>query len=121
MQIRKKVVAVVENNPSMLKAIERLLLGHGFVVKPYASAEAFLEHATPNELNCLVLDIHLGDMSGIQLRRRLAAAGCTIPVIFMTASDCPATHREAVETGCLACLPKPFSGSSLLHAIDQSS
>jgi CheY-like chemotaxis protein len=90
---RRKVVGVVDNDPSMLKALERLLTAHGFVVEPYVSAEAFLDGAAEDELTCLVLDIHLGGMSGIQLCRQLSASGCKFPVIFVTAFDNPDTHH----------------------------
>jgi hypothetical protein len=77
--VKPKVIGVVENDPGMLKALERLLTAHGFVVKPYVSAEAFLADAMRNEMTCLVLDIDLGGMSGIELRRQLAASGWTCP------------------------------------------
>ena len=83
----KRVVAVVEDDPSMLKGVRRLLSAHGFVTEAYTSAEAFLERAAVSEAGCLVLDINLGGISGIELQRRLAAAGSRLPVIFMTAVD----------------------------------
>jgi FixJ family two-component response regulator len=114
---RSKVVGVVDNDPGMLKALERLLTANGFVAEPYVSAEAFLDSATEDELSCLVLDIHLGGMSGIQLRRQLSASGWKLPVIFVTAFDCPSTQREALGAGCVAYLLKPFPASSLIDAI----
>ncbi len=120
MLMKRKVVGVVENDPGFLQALKRLLTAHGFVVRPYVSAEAFLDSATRNEVTCLVLDIHLDGISGIQLRRHLAAAGCTTPVIFMTASDSTKTRQEAADAGCVACLLKPFPASSLIDAIDQA-
>jgi DNA-binding response OmpR family regulator len=66
------------------------------------------------------LDIQLGGMSGIDLRRRLAASGSTAPVILMTAFDDEATRQEAVAAGCIAYLHKPFPGRSLIGAIDQT-
>jgi FixJ family two-component response regulator len=117
---RRKVVGVVEDDPGMLKALERLLTAHGFVVEPYVSAEAFLDDAAMSAMTCLVLDIHLGGMSGIQLRRQLAASGSTLPTIFITAIDNPDTHREAVDAGCVAYLLKPFPASSLISAIDMA-
>jgi FixJ family two-component response regulator len=115
---RSKVVGVVDNDAGMLKALERLLTAHGFVVEPYVSAEAFLDGAIEDELTCLVLDIHLGGMSGIQLHRQLSASGWKLPVIFVTAFDNPDTEREAVDAGCVAYLLKPFPASSLIGAIN---
>jgi FixJ family two-component response regulator len=119
--LKPKVVGVVENDPGMLKALERLLTAHGFVVKPYVSAEAFLAGAIKSEMTCLVLDIDLGGMSGIELRRQLAASGCMPPVIFVTAFDIPATRQEAMDAGCVAYLLKPFPSSLLVAAIDKAS
>jgi FixJ family two-component response regulator len=118
--MRRKVVGIVENDPGMLKALERLLSAHGFAVEAYASAEAFLDGATDNDVLCLIVDINLGGMSGIQLRRQLAASGSALPVIFMTAFDSPGTHQEAVDAGCVAYLLKPFPSSLLIGAIDKA-
>jgi FixJ family two-component response regulator len=65
------------------------------------------------------LDIHLGGMSGIELKRRLASSGCTVPVIFMTAFDDETIHREALAVGCMAYLRKPFPADLLIGAIDR--
>jgi len=67
----------------------------------------------------ILLDIHLGGISGIELRRRLAAAGSTCPVIFMTAIDNDATRNEAMKAGCIAYLKKPFAPNLLLDALDK--
>jgi FixJ family two-component response regulator len=66
---------------------------------------------------CLLLDIHLGGISGIELQRRLAALGSKCPVIFMTANDDAATRKAAAGAGCVAYLPKPFAPEVLLDAI----
>jgi FixJ family two-component response regulator len=110
-------VAVVENDPGMLKALERVLGAHDFVVETYASAEAFVERGSASELSCLVLDIHLDGISGIELRLQLAASGDATPVIFLTAVDSQKTRQEAMDAGCVAILLKPFLAASLLSAI----
>lgn len=118
--MQQKTVAVVDDDQGMLKGLERLLKAKGFNTKTYASAEAFLACAVGRDANCLVLDIHLGGMSGIELRRRLAAACSMLPVIFMTAFDDEATQRDAVDAGCVAYLHKPFLASELMAAIDKA-
>jgi FixJ family two-component response regulator len=115
--VKRTVVAIVEDDPSMLKGLERLVNAHGFLTELYTSAEAFLERADVSEARCLLLDIHLGGISGIELRHRLAAAGSRLPVIFMTAVDSETIQREAVEAGCVACLRKPFQSRQLTDAI----
>ncbi|MGY4502388.1 FixJ family two-component response regulator [Bradyrhizobium sp. GM24.11] len=69
---------------------------------------------------CLLLDIHLGGISGIALQRRLAASGSRCPVIFMTASDDEVTRNEAMDAGCIAYLRKPFAQDVLLNAISKA-
>lgn len=104
----------------MVKGVGRLLNVHGFVTEVYNSAEAFLENAAASDARCLVLDINLRGISGIELRRRLASGGSTLPVIFMTALDSEAVEREAVEAGCIAFLRKPFLARQLIDAIGKA-
>jgi FixJ family two-component response regulator len=113
-----RTVTVIDDDPTMLKAIERLLRVKGFDVETFASAEAFL--AGTGKATCLVLDIHLGGMSGIELRRRLVASGAEPPTIFITAVDDEATRNEATKAGCVAYLRKPFLASLLVGAIDKA-
>src|SRR4051812_38360646 len=118
MSARRKLVLVVDDDTSMLKGLERLLNASGFDTEVFASAEAFLARAFDREAACLLIDIHLGGMSGIELRRRLAASGSAVPVVFMTAFDDEKTHHAAVEAGCVVCLHKPFPARLLIGAID---
>jgi FixJ family two-component response regulator len=69
---------------------------------------------------CLLLDIHLGGISGIELQRRLAASGSKWPVIFMTANDDEVTRNQAMDAGCIAYLQKPFAQHVLLNAISKA-
>src|SRR6476469_3269602 len=82
---RRKIVAVVDDDPSMLNAAESLLDAQGFATMVFASAEEFLDSGAATQVDCLLLDIHLGGVSGIELRRRLKDSRSTLPVIFMTA------------------------------------
>jgi FixJ family two-component response regulator len=120
MSDQRKVIAVVDDEQTMLKAIERLLTARGFATQCFASAEDFLDSRTAKDAACLVLDIHLDGMSGIELRHRLKAVRSKLPVIFITAVDDEAVHREAMEVGCVACLHKPVQSSLLIDAIDKA-
>ncbi len=111
-------VAVVEDDPSMLQGLNRLLSAHGFRVQTFASAELFLDDAANCEAECLLLDIHLGGISGIDLKRRLTSSGSDLPVIFMTAIDNETTRQEAFDVGCIAYLKKPFLAKLLIYAIN---
>ena len=110
---RRRIVAVVDDDPSMLRAVGDLLDAHGFATKVFASAEEFLDRGAATQVDCLILDIHLCGMSGIELRLQLKASGSTLPVIFMTAIDDDAMCTEALKAGCVACLRKPFLATSV--------
>ena len=114
-----RTIAVVEDDPSMLQGLSRLLSAHGFQVIEFSSAESFLNSVGQCEAVCLVVDIHLGGISGIDLKRRLTSSGSDFPVIFMTAVDSETTRQEAVDAGCVAYLRKPFRAKLLIEAIDQ--
>jgi FixJ family two-component response regulator len=79
----------------------------------FPSAEAFANHGDFDRAVCVLLDINLGDVSGIELRHRLKAANISVPVIYMTGNDEPAVRTAALQSGCLAYLTKPFSAKSL--------
>ena len=114
---KQKIVAVVDDDPSILKAIERLLSARGFQVETWLSAEAFLAGGASKYANCLLLDINLSQMSGLELRRQLANSGCTAPIIFMTGNHDERTRQEALKAGCTDLLRKPFSSHILFAAI----
>ncbi|TYO64351.1 response regulator [Bradyrhizobium hipponense] len=111
-------IAVVEDDPSMLQGLNRLLSAHGFRVQTFASAEAFLDDIAKCEADCLLLDVHLGGISGIELQRRLTSSGTNLPVIFMTAIDSEAIRREALDAGGVGFLKKPFLAKLLIDAIN---
>jgi FixJ family two-component response regulator len=117
---RQKIVAIIEDDASMLRAARDLLDAHGFATLAFASAEEFLARGAAKQVDCLLLDIDLGGMSGIELRRQLKGFGSTLPIIFMTGLDDEAIERRALETGCVAFLRKPFSQYALVDAIGKA-
>jgi FixJ family two-component response regulator len=114
------VVIVVDDNAGMLRSVSRLLARHGIDSRAFASAEALLESDSVQTATCLLLDIHLGGISGLELWRRLAASGSKCPVIFMTGTDDETTRSEAMDAGCIAYLRKPFARHVLLDAIGKA-
>ena len=118
--VARKVVYVVDDDDGMLKGLERLLKAHGFDVEVFCSAEDFHAHARPRDALCLVLDIHLNGMSGIELRRELGRSGFSAPVIFVTGDNREVTHKAALDAGCVAYLMKPFPGKLLVDAIERA-
>jgi FixJ family two-component response regulator len=117
---RRKVIAVVDDDSLMLQALTRLLKAQGFDVRGFSSAHAFLSDYAINEADCLVLDIGLTGMSGIELAKRMNADGLTVPIIFITGLNTEELQAEATETGCIAYLRKPFPGARLLDAIERA-
>ena len=115
-----KVIFVVDDDPDMLRSLARLLKAHGFETRAFPSAEAFLAQADQADATCLILDIQLGGVSGIELRRELSRSGSPVPVVFITANDNEATERAAIEAGCVAFLSKPFTARALLDAVGKA-
>jgi FixJ family two-component response regulator len=111
-----KTIGIVEDDASMLRATEALLDAHGFTTLAFSSAEDFLMRGAASQFDCLVLDIHLGGMSGIELHHRLQALGRGCPVIFVTAIENEGVWRQALQTG-VACLRKPVPAGQLVEAI----
>jgi FixJ family two-component response regulator len=112
-----RVIFVVDDDPSMRMSIKRLLRKHGYDSVLFSSAEAFKNQVDFENVRCVVLDINLQDGSGIELRYGLKAAGHSVPVIYITASDNPAVRKAALESGCIALLAKPFSVQELMERL----
>jgi FixJ family two-component response regulator len=111
------VVSVVDDDPSVRRAIKRLVESVGLQVELFGSAQEFLRSKRPNAPSCLVLDVRLPGISGLDFQRELADANIHIPIIFITAhGDIPMTVR-AMKAGAVEFLTKPFRDQDLLDAI----
>src|SRR5215467_13012870 len=97
-------VAVVDDDASLCKALARLLAAAGISTTIYPSAEAFLADDSKQDPDCLILDIELGGMSGLDLQRSLSTVGREIPIVFNTAHDEPEFGEQAARLGCVAYL-----------------
>jgi FixJ family two-component response regulator len=104
-------VLIVDDDPAMLRSIGRLLQQFGYGSLLFPSAEAFENHSDFDTAVCVLLDIDLGDVSGIELRHRLKANGNSVPVIYMTGNDSPVVRTAAHQSGCLAYLTKPSTAA----------
>jgi len=114
------IVFIVDDDLSMRSALRNLIQSVGFRVEVFSSAQEFLGHKRAMTPACLVLDVRLKGMSGLELQRELAAANDPIPVIFITGhGDIPMTVR-AMKAGAIEFLPKPFRDQDLLDAIHQA-
>jgi len=110
-------VAVVDDDEGFCRSLGRLLRAAGMQPITYPSAEAFLADSERPQFDCLVLDVQLTGMSGIELGRRLVAEGRHAPFIYMTAHDLPETRAGAEAAGCAAFFHKTDSGADVLDAI----
>jgi FixJ family two-component response regulator len=116
---KRKLVYVVDDDPAMRSGVRRLLREHGYDSVLFDSAHDFQEHDDFEQALCVILDIHLANESGIDVRHRMAAAGVSLPVIFVTGMDSYATRTAALASGCIAYLTKPFSAKSLIEPIER--
>ena len=114
-------VAVVDDDESLCRSWSRLLRAAHFQPTSYPSAEAFLADTRHPRFECLVIDIHLGGMSGLELRHRLVADEDLTPVIFITALDEPEVRAQAEAAGCAGFFRKTDSGAEVLAAIRRAS
>ena len=112
---------MVDDDPGVLAGVERLLRAHAYEPILFSSAEAFKRHTDFEMSVCVILDIDLGDGSGIELRQSLKARGVSVPVIYMTGNDSLAVCEAALASGCVALLTKPFSAQALIEPLKKAS
>jgi len=116
----KAIVFVVDDDVSVREALERLLRVVGFEVETFASAQDFLAHRRENAPSCLVLDVRLPGLSGLELQKLIAEANREIPIVFITGHGDVPTSVSAMKAGAVEFLVKPFSDQDLLDAIQQA-
>jgi FixJ family two-component response regulator len=113
------LVSVVDDDVSVRKSLDRLLRSARLEVRVFSSAEDLLNSDHPCRADCLIFDVRLPGMSGIELHRHLLASKCEVPVIFITAHGSDDRARsEAASDWTVAYFIKPFSGDELLDAVD---
>ncbi len=114
------IVFVVDDDASIREAISSLIESAGLSVETFPSAQEFLRHKRPQTPACLVLDVRLPGLSGLELQRKLAPASKRIPIIFITGHGDIPMSVQAMKAGAVEFLPKPFSDDQLLDAIQQA-
>jgi len=110
-------VYIVDDDESMRRALQRLLRSVGYQALTFPSAEDFLDAVSFCDRGCLILDIRLPGISGLDLQKKLASEGANYSVIFMTAHDSPQWLEKAKKAGAIAYLKKPFNEHALLDAM----
>jgi FixJ family two-component response regulator len=114
---RPRHISVVDDDESVREALWGFLRSVGFAVCTFASAEEFVNSAQLENTDCLILDVYMPGMSGLELQRKLVASDCEVPTIFITAHEDEGLRAQALEGGAGAVLIKPFSEEALLNAV----
>lgn len=115
-----RLVSIVDDDESLRRSVKNLLTSVGFRVETFASAEAFLQSAHRADTRCVVLDLRMPGMSGLELLTRLAADRSPIPVVILTAHSDDEERRRTLQAGAVAFLGKPFHGEALLGAVKRA-
>lgn len=119
-QARTKVVHIVDDDPDLLRAVTRLLRSHGYAVSAYSSATEFLRTGIPTGPACLLLDLNMPGMTGLELQQVIAEYQSRLSIVFLSGrSDVP-TAIQAMRAGAVDFVTKPFDGDVLVAAVDNA-
>jgi FixJ family two-component response regulator len=116
----KAVIAIVDDDPSVRRGLDRLLRSAGWDVETFASAQEFLSRVSVEPPSCLVLDLQLPGLSGLDLQKRMADAGLETPIVFLTGHGNIPASVQAMKAGAVEFLTKPFDEKDLLSAIQEA-
>jgi FixJ family two-component response regulator len=114
------LVAIVDDDPSVRRGLQRLIRSAGWKVETFASAQEFLDRPLAISPNCLVLDLQLPGLSGLDLQQRMADLGLDIPVVFLTGQGNIPASVKAMKAGAIEFLTKPVDEQNLLEAIEEA-
>jgi FixJ family two-component response regulator len=114
----KFIVMIVDDDESVRRAARRLIKSFGFAVETFASAEDFLTSDRLPQTACLVLDVQMPGLNGLELQSHLISEGHQVPIVFITAFSDESARDQALEAGALGYLVKPFEETDLLNAIN---
>jgi FixJ family two-component response regulator len=112
------VVAVIDDDVSVRTATDNLLSSHGYLVDTFASAEEFLRSAHPGGPSCVIADVQMPAMSGLDLLTHMRAEGYDVPFIFITAFPEESVRARALQAGAVCFLAKPFAGPALISCLE---
>ena len=112
------MISIIDDNDSVRESLQRLMRSVGFAVNVFASAEEFLNSDRLRHTDCLILDVRLPGMDGLELQRHLAASHSEIPIIFITSYEDDEVRARALNAGAVDYFLKPFDDEDLLNAID---
>lgn len=112
------VISIVDDDESIRDSTRQLLRSAGYEVVTFESAEGFLGSGAVQKTECIVLDVRMPGMDGLELQRHLNASGAEVPIVFVTAHDDASSRRQAIEAGAVDFLNKPFETNTLLSTIE---
>ena len=112
------LISIVDDDQSIREATKGLVRSLGYLAATFASAEEFLNSDRVNDTSCLITDVQMPGLSGVDLQRRLIAQGCAMPTIFVTAFPDEKTRAHTLTAGAVGYLSKPFSEESLIKCLD---
>jgi FixJ family two-component response regulator len=116
----KPVIAIVDDDPSVRRGLERLIRSLGWKAETFASAQEFLAHPRADAPGCLVLDLQLPGLSGLDLQKQMAEVGLETPIVFLTGHGSIPASVQAMKAGAIEFLTKPFDEQDLLRAIQEA-
>jgi FixJ family two-component response regulator len=117
LRLPKHIISVVDDDESARRSTTLLVESFGFQAAGFESADSLLKSGQLQETSCLIVDVQMPGMNGLQLQRHLAASGYKIPIIFITAHDNKESRQQAMQAGADAFLSKPFNDDLLLETI----
>jgi len=116
-QEKTKLIAIVDDDDSMRSALQGLLQSAEFSSQSFASAEEFLQSGQQHQIACLIADIRMPGMSGLELQAQLNAERCRVPIIFITAHGDEKMRMQALRAGAVEFMAKPFDDGALLESV----
>jgi len=117
---RVPVISIIDDDASVRAAANRLVRSLGYIAYPFASAREFLESSQLDDTACLIADVQMPGMSGLELQSLLRAQGRTLPIIFITAFPEESVRKRALDAGAVCFLIKPFDGPTLIKYLDKA-
>lgn len=111
------LISVIDDDESIRRTTKLLVYSFGYQAAVFESAEAFLKSGQLRDTSCLLLDVQMPEINGLQMQSKLASEGCTVPIIFISAYGNKESRRQAMKAGAVAFLDKPFSDNQLLENI----
>lgn len=114
------MISIVDDDESVRESTSSLVRSLGYRTAAFPSAEAFLNSGSLEETSCVITDIQMAGLSGVDLQDRLAAAGCTVPIIFITAFPDERTQFHVLQAGAAGYLTKPFSDEHLIACLESA-